>query len=349
MSDSSVVTAASVLVVTVSYKTAGLVERSLRALAAERARDPEIDVRAFVVDNASGDYEPLRAAVEREGWQDWVTLYAAPRNGGFSYGNNLGFKHAFEQARPPDFFMMLNPDAEVRPGCLTALVRFLRANPHVAVAGSQLVAEDGTPWPYAFRFLSIFSEVDKAVSWGPLTRLLDRWGTTRRMGPHPERVDWLPGAAMMVRSSVVERVGGLDERYFLYFEELDFFLKLHRAGLETWYVPDSHVFHVTGASTGVTAPGSRAALPDYWFESRRRFYAKNHGVPYAMLTDVATVGAYLLGELKRTVQSNRGSARPAFLRGLLRNTVLRAGNREVPAALEFRPSQRPDSALGRRG
>jgi N-acetylglucosaminyl-diphospho-decaprenol L-rhamnosyltransferase len=338
----------SVLVVTVSYKTAELVERSLRALSAERLRYPATEIRAFVVDNASGDYPKLCAAVAREGWQDWVTVHAAARNGGFSYGNNLGLKHAFEQPSPPEFVMMLNPDAEVRPGCIEALVRFLRAHPRAAVAGSQLVAEDGKPWPYAFRFLSIFSEIDKGVSWGPISRLLGRWSTTRQMGTQPERVDWLPGAAMMVRRSVIELVGGMDERYFLYFEELDFLLKLHRAGLETWYVPDSHVFHVTGASTGVTSAGSRAALPDYWFESRRRFYAKNHGIRYAMLTDVTTLVAHVLGGVKRTVQGTRREERPGFVRGLLRNTVLKPSNREVLEPIEFWPSERGESTNPRR-
>jgi N-acetylglucosaminyl-diphospho-decaprenol L-rhamnosyltransferase len=329
----------SVLVITVSYKTAALVEKSLAALAHERATCPDLDISVYVVDNASGDEPQLRQAIEREGWQSWVTLELAPKNGGFSYGNNLGLKHAYSSVAPPDYVLLLNPDASVKPGAIGALARFLDSRPAVAVAGSKLLFEDGTPWPYAFRFPTIWSEINEGLNWGPATKLLSPWVVARKMNDYPERVDWLPGAAMMIKRSVIDELGGMDESYFLYFEELDFFLKLHRAGWQAWYVPSSEVIHVAGASSGVTTRGRNAPLPDYWFESRRRFFAKNFGIPYAMATDAAALAAQAVCRFKRALTGESEHNIPGYLSSFLNSSVLRTKNHHVESAVEFQPSQ----------
>ena len=324
----------SVLVVTVSYKTAGLVEDSLRALEQERVATPDLDVRAFVVDNASGDGPALKCAIERNDWGGWATLVTSEENGGFSRGNNLGFRHAFVNGPLPDYFLLLNPDAAVLPGAISELVRFLEQHPDAGIAGSRLQFEDGTPWPYAFRFPSVWSEIDEGLGLGLVTKVLRSRVVARRMGELPERVDWVPGASMMVKRRVVEELGGLDEKYFLYFEELDFCLKASRAGWQTWYVPQSRVMHVAGQSTGVTERGRTGPLPAYWFRSRSRFFAKNHGLPYAIATDVAAVAAYGLGGIKRRLQKRPNV--PAFIADLLRSSVIRQQNRVVAPAQEFR-------------
>jgi amino acid adenylation domain-containing protein len=317
----------SVLVITVSYKSARLVEDSLRALARERAAAPDIDLRAFVVDNASGDGPALKCAIERNAWGGWATLVTSDHNGGFSYGNNLGFRHAFAEGPTPDYFLLLNPDAAVLPGAIAELVRFLEQHSDVGIAGSRLQFQDGTPWPYAFRFPSVWSEIDEGLGLGLVTSLLRSRVVARRMGDLPERVDWVPGASMMVRRRVVEDLGGLDEKYFLYFEELDFCLQANRAGWQTWYVPQSRVMHIAGQSTGVTARGRTGPLPEYWFRSRSRFFAKNHGLPYAAATDVAALAAHGVGRIKRRMQ-NRPNV-PAFMVDLLRSSVIRQRNRIV--------------------
>jgi GT2 family glycosyltransferase len=201
-----------------------------------------------------------------------------------------------------------------------------------------LLYPDGRPWPIAFRFPTIWSEIDEGVNWGLVTKLLNRWVVSREMGDRPERVDWLPGASMMIRRSVIDQLGGLDEAYFLYFEEVDFMLKLARAGWETWFVPQSRVYHIAGVSSGITGEErEHRPLPDYWFESRRRFFAKNHGVPYAIATDVVAFTARLLGHAKRTVQRAPGSSVPGYVLGLLRNSVVFGKNQRVAESVEFRP------------
>src|SRR5205085_8082984 len=90
---------------------------------------------------------------------------------------------------------------------------------------------------------------------------------------HP--CDWVSGACFAVRKEVIDRVGPLDEGYFLYFEEVDYCLRARRAGWSCWYVADARVVHHEGSSTGITETARRR--PAYWFESRRRYFTRAYG------------------------------------------------------------------------
>jgi GT2 family glycosyltransferase len=259
----------------------------------------------------------------------WVTLVSAPRNGGFAYGNNLGIARAYS-AGVPDYVYLLNPDAQVRPGGIAALIRFLTDRPDVGIAGSSFEYVDGSDWPIAFRFPTLFSEIDGGLQWGVVSRLLERWVVARVMTKTPEPVDWICGASMMIRPTVLKSIGGLDENYFLYFEETDFCRRARVAGHPTWYVPQSRVMHVMGQSTGVTdARQGPKRLPAYWFESRRRYYVLAFGLRHAAIIDLAALLANSVGHLKRILQGRRHAAVPHFMRDLLRHSVLWPRNRSI--------------------
>lgn len=318
--------AVSVAIVIVSYRSAGLVIACLASVAAELAT-PGVDITAVVVDNASGDAPSIAEAIDRHGWWSWVTLVTAPRNGGFGYGNNLALGHAFARGQPR-YVHLLNPDTVVRRGAIGELVRFLEAHPDIGIAGSSLENEDGSAWPIAFRFPSLLSELEGGLQFGLATRILRPFVVAKVMTPAPQPVDWIPGASMMVRKSVFDRIGGFDEAYFLYSEETDFCLRARNAGIATWYVPASRVMHVSGQSTHVTnAKPAPARLPEYVFESRRRYFVVNHGMAYAMIADLVALAANALGAFKRVVQGRRRRGVPCFLPDLLRHSVLWSANR----------------------
>jgi GT2 family glycosyltransferase len=333
------------LAVIVSYKTAELVKNLIASLAHERAAEATrgVELRAVVVDNASGDAEAIEQAVASGGHDGWVKVLRAPENGGFSYGNNLGFRHGFELPEVPEFFFMLNPDTEVRPGAVRALVEFFDQHPDAGIAGSSLEFKDGSPWPYAFRYPSLLSELDNGLRLGLVSKLLRKHVVARLMSSTSEQVDWLPGAAMMVRRQVIERLGGLDQTYFLYFEETDFCLKVKKAGYTIWYVPGSRVMHIAGQSTGVTGFQLVAKpLPDYWFESRRRYFAKNHGLAYAVATDVVLLASHALGQAKeRFLKGHKAPGVPHFAQDIFRHSVLHKANRSVDAPVEWHPAVNP--------
>lgn len=340
-------TESNVWVVGVSYRSARLMIDCLRSLATERA-SPGVSLRAVVIDNASGDFPLLSQAVAENGWGSWVELILAPRNGGFGYGNNLGIQRALEHGA--DCVLLLNPDTQVRPGAVGSLAAFLRSRPDVAIAGPSFENVDGTEWPMAFRFPSIGTELCAALGVGLVTRLLGDRTVAKRMPPVTQRVDWVSGAAMMIRAEVFRAIGGFDEGYFLYFEETDFCFRAARAGFATWYFPESRIMHIMGQSTDVVieAWSRPKRLPGYWFESRRRYLAASLGTAAAMTADVLVLLSYPLGYLKQTLLRRGRTLVPHYLGDLWRHSILRPRNRRqaplktcVPPAAKWTSASDP--------
>lgn len=327
---------AKVHVLIVNYKSADLTLKCVDSLQSERD-NPLLDLEVVVIENCSGDAEALRQGLES---RPGVHLMEAEKNGGFAYGNNLGFQRAFQSESIPDYFFLLNPDTEVRPGAIRTLCDFLQAHPSAGMAGSSLENADGSEWPIAFRFPSLLGEVEQGLRFGPVSKLLERWQVAKTMGKQQEEVDWLPGAAILVKRELIEKIGGLDEQYFLYYEETDFCLKAKRAGYGCWYVPESRVMHIAGQSTGVTTKeGDEARHPGYWYESRRRFFAKNYGLPYAAASDIAYATSASLGWVKSLVQ-RRPDAALWHLYDVLRHSPLaKAKNRALDPEKTFRPER----------
>ncbi|WP_225938200.1 glycosyltransferase family 2 protein [Leptothermofonsia sichuanensis] len=311
------------LVVIVNYRTADLTIHCLRSLVPEIPTLPGMQV--VVVDNASGDgsAEKIAGAIATEGWSDWATLLPSDVNGGFAWGNNLAIRPVLQSPYPAPYYLLLNPDTEVRPHALKTLVTFMEDHPDVGIAGSGIEAGDGTPWRFAFRFPSILSELDDGLRLGIVSRLLARWVVTQAMTDQPQPVDWLPGASMMIRRQVFDTIGLMDEGYFLYYEETDFCLQAKRAGWSCWYVPQSRIMHIAGQSTGVsshTTPLKRQ--PQYLFDSRRRYFVKNHGWFYAAIADIVWALGFTVWKCRQTIQRKPDTDPPFMLWDFIRNSVL---------------------------
>jgi N-acetylglucosaminyl-diphospho-decaprenol L-rhamnosyltransferase len=319
-----------IAVVIVTYKSAALTIESLRSVAAERSAS-KLHIRAIVVDNASGDTPYIADAIEKNGWRHWVTLVTAAKNGGFAYGNNLGIARAYKE-RTPSYIYLLNPDAQVRSGAIRSLAQFLETRPQVGIAGSSFENLDGSDWPMAFHFPSLMSEMLHGMELGFLMRFLKRWVVAQHMTTAPQPIDWICGASMLIRPAVLQSIGGMDENYFLYFEETDFCYRAKKAGFATWYVPESRVMHIMGQSTMVTDPTSAPKrLPSYWFESRRRYFAMTYGIGHAIRIDIVALFASLLGNVKRAVLGRRHTTTPHYVRDLMRHSVIWPRNRKFPA------------------
>jgi N-acetylglucosaminyl-diphospho-decaprenol L-rhamnosyltransferase len=325
------------LVVIVNYKTAALTTACLRSLEQEVRSVPGITVA--VVDSASGDGPALAEAIRAHGWESWATLKVAPRNGGFSAGNNAAIGPALAAANPPHFILLLNPDTEVRPGALRILLEFMEAYPEIGIAGAGLENPDGTDWPFAFRFMTPSNQLLNGLRLGVLDRLFSSRVVARRMDQdRANRVDWVSGSSMIVRREVFDSIGLMDEDYFLYFEEVDFCLRARRAGWPCWYVPQSRIMHIGGQSTGMTngetasdrPPQKRARVPAYWFESRRRYFVKNFGIARAIAADLAFGIGYACWRLRRRVQRKPDLDPPHMLADFWRHSVLFGGRSRSP-------------------
>ncbi|NJK41918.1 MAG: glycosyltransferase family 2 protein [Acaryochloridaceae cyanobacterium SU_2_1] len=320
------VTAPTILVVIVNYRTPQLAVDCLRSLDSERSTLPNLQVA--MVDNHSEDdsLAVIGEAIAREGWQSWVTLHPLPHNGGFAHGNNAVIRPALESDCPPDYLWLLNPDTVVRPGSLTALLAFFKEHPRVGIAGSRLEDIDGRPQYSAFRFPSLWSEFDQGLRLGIVSKLLSDWVVAPPIAGQVMPTDWVAGASMMVRSAVFTEIGLLDEAYFMYYEEVDFCLRASQAGWPCWYVPESRVVHLVGQSSGVTgATAAQRRRPQYWFDSRRRYFCRYYGRAYAALTDAAWMLGFGLWQLRRWLQRKPAIDPPLLFQDFLRHSALVRG------------------------
>lgn len=299
-------------VVIVNYRTGPLVVECLSSLDAERRSGARL--RAIVVDNDSrdGSAELLQATIAREGW-DWTTLVRSPTNGGFGTGCNIGIEHALRDSEARGVWL-LNPDTRVMPGAVNALASFMAGTPRAGIVGTALLLGDGSPWPYAFRFPTVLGELERALRWGPATRLLAGHMTARRMDGRAQQMDWVSGASMAVRREALQQGLRFDEDYFLYYEETDFCREAKARGWQCWYAPRPTVLHVAGQSTGLTAADAHARrVPQYWFASRRRYFRKNHGWAYALAADLAWVAGHCLHLVKQQLRRKPREDPPRLL------------------------------------
>jgi GT2 family glycosyltransferase len=315
-----------VLIIVVNYKSAGLTIDALASVEGQLAS--VAPARVVVVDNESGDgsYERLTQVVAERNWGDWVTVIAAGRNGGFAFGNNAGLAYARAHWPKPRYVHLLNPDTVVRPDGLRTLVAFMDANPSVGIAGSRLEEPDGTPQRSAFRFPSALGELESLARIGPISRLLSRWVPAPPIPTTAGPTDWVAGASMIIRNEVFDAIGLLDDKYFMYYEEVDFILRAAQAGWPCWYAPESRVVHLVGQTSGVTDPKqSRRRRPTYWFNSRRRYMVTHLGRPGAVLADLAFVTGVALWTAKRIVSHEADDTPERLLPDFVKNSVLVKG------------------------
>ena len=248
----------------VSYNTQSLLARCLASIAAEPHPPDEV----IVVDNASADDS---VAMAREQFPH-VQVIANAENRGFAAACNQGLRLA-----KGDFLCLLNPDTELFPGALAALAAFLAAHPEVGVAGPTLLSSDGTYQHAAFRFPTLPMAF---IDFFPLNhRLLNSRLNGRypfRLYEHPFAMDHPLGACMMVRREACTDVGLLDERFFMYCEEIDWCRRIKQADWEIMHVPGARVVHHGGQSTKQTAGRMFVEL----HRSRFRLFAKHHGRGY---------------------------------------------------------------------
>lgn len=294
-----------ILTVILNYKTPDMTLDSVDAAWRELAAYD--DARIVVVDNDSqdGSFKQLSSAIEARDFGGRVRVVSSDYNGGFAYGNNFAIRPALESDDLPEYIYLLNSDAFPDEDCITKLVEFLDANPSAGIAGSYVHGPEPVPHKTAFRFHSVYSELESTLGLGIVSRLLDRHIVALPLPEETRQVDWLAGASMLIRREVIEDIGLLDETYFLYFEETDFCYRARQAGWTTHYVVESSVTHVGSASTGMK--DKQKPTPTYWFASRRHYFLKNKGRAYLWAANVA----YVVGGALRRLRW-RATGRPEF-------------------------------------
>lgn len=279
-------------VIIVSFNTRDLLRDCLRSLLLSLGREAAwLGADVIVVDNASSDGSAEMVAAEFP----QVHVEALGQNLGFAGGNNralalLGLMGDAPSLPAPDFVLLLNPDTLVVDDAPARMVRFLQAAPQAGICGAALRYGDGRFQHGAFAFPGV---AQVALDLLPLSRmpmgarltdsgLNGRYARGLWQAGRPFRVDFVLGAALMTRAQVVQQIGGLDEGYFMYCEEMDFCLRASEAGWGVYAVPAAQIIHVEGQSSRqVRWP----AFEQLW-RSRLRFY-QLHADHFAKVTPAA--------------------------------------------------------------
>lgn len=312
------------LIVVLSYRVPEITIDCLRSLSTEIHRVPE--TRVALLENGSGGdtAERIRTAIQENSWNSWVDFTELDVNLGFTGGNNFLIRKALESEKPPDYFLLLNSDTVVCEHALDALVDFMDQHPKAGIAGSRMLRLDGTVRASPFRFPGILNELDRGLGLGIVSKLLSPWALEPPKPNKPTRADWVSGASMMVRRKTFEEIGLLDEGYFTYFEDVDFAFRAKKAGWETWYVTDSPVVHLGGASSGIKQKSVKR-LPAFWYQARRRYFLKNNGKIGTTLADAAFITGFTLKRLRKWIQGTSDSSPEHMLSDSIRESVFRAG------------------------
>ena len=228
-------------IVIVSYNTR---EMTLACLHSTLSGSEGVTREVFLVDNDSRD-----GTVEaiREQFSDAIELIPNSDNRGFAAANNQALRKSSGR-----YALLLNPDTRLEPDALGELVSYLDAHSEVGAAGARLIHEDGKPQRSANRFPTLRSVLHRNTAWR-YTRLFSRHYRDNRMKrvvfDEPTPIEVPVGAAFAVRDSVLEKVGLLDERFWMYYEEVDLALRIHQAGFEIHHLPQVVIVHHGGAAS----------------------------------------------------------------------------------------------------
>lgn len=304
-----------VAVIIVSWNVRDYLSQALSSVYAELRRT-RLRGEVWVVDNGSTDGTlALLANLFPQ-----THVIANQQNVGFGAANNQGMAAA--AGKEPRYYLLLNPDTLVRPLSLKELVSFLDAHPEAGAAGPRLVHQDGRFQPSAFSFPGIMQVV--CDLWPVPGRLYESRlnGRYPRGHFHPESepfdVDFVLGAAMVVRRDVAEKTGGFDESYHMYCEEIDWAWRIREAGWSIYIVPAAEIVHYGGSSTKQVKARS---IVDLWTSRARLYRSHQDRLTFAVARRFAHHGL-----LNKAAKVEDPALRAAY------ETVARQWNGEEPLA-----------------
>lgn len=251
-------------VIIVSWNVADRLRANLAALLASRS----VSFETIVIDNASADGS---ADMVRREFPE-VRLIANSQNFGFAKACNQGLREAAGKT-----CLLLNPDMKVFPETLANLQAWLDANPQADVAGIRLLDDEGKVLPQVRRFPGVWDQAAIVLKLPHLfPGLLTDYLCADFDYGRPARVDSLRGAFFAIRRSALERFGLFDERYFIWFEEVDYCRTVREGGGEVWYAPAATAIDYVGQSFNQVARGAKQA----YFRTSMLAYFKKWEKPW---------------------------------------------------------------------
>lgn len=323
-------------VIIVSFNTRDLLHACLASLA-----DCTLPLSIIVVDNASFDGS---VQMVRESFPT-VAVIETGCNLGFAAANNLGM----QQAAEADYLLLLNPDTVVHPGAIEQLVAFLDAHPRVGMVSPRLRNPDGSLQRAAFRFPTLLMSIFEVFPPGAALpgRFYNSWWHGRypqEAADAPFPIDHPLGACMLVRRAVLAHVGGFDERYFMYSEEVEWCWRIRQAHWAIWQLPTAWVTHVGG---GATRQFRRRMLVEL-HRSRIQFFHQHYRPAFRsahqLITGLGMLRATLLAW--RDYQRNTITSDELRLRLLAYGEVMKIHSRSIRTRYPAKTPAHQDRSTG---
>ena len=268
-------------IVIVNYNTCERLRDCVKSLQASR----DVSFVTYVVDNCSTDTSTAMVRAEFP----HVHLIASPVNGGYAYANNLGLRALLALDPVPPFLLLLNPDTVLPDTALAQMLAFFGAHPDAGAASPKLVMADGKldlscrrsfpdPEIATYHILGLTRLFPKSKCFG-------RYQMTFLDEDQVAIVDSVAGAFMMIRTEVLRQVCLLDERYFMYGEDLDLALRIKQKGWKVYYNPAVQVLHYKRE-----ASRQSARAPYEFWRAAYIFYKKHYAHTTPPLLHALTIG-----------------------------------------------------------
>jgi GT2 family glycosyltransferase len=318
---------ADVALIVVSFNTRDMLRDCLKTVLIEQELLHSSTGRALqvhVVDNASHDGSAEMVAAEFPS----VRLTRSSVNLGFGPANNRALQTILNEGHA-EYIVLLNSDAFLHAGALAQAVRQMEAAPLAGAGGARLVYGDGRWQASARRFHSVLDDAMVASGLAakfPRSRFFGRFDRTWAGQNEAAQTDWVPGAFMILRAEALRQTGIFDERFFLYYEEVDLCRRLHAAGWQVWYWPQIVVTHLCGESSRtlheLDYASNEAQVIKWRMRSMMLYYRKHHGAQAWLSMSMERTHMqiiFLRNRWSRQPWRRTRAQRQASLRALLRD------------------------------
>ena len=293
-------------IIIVNYKTSRLSIECLQSLAPEVATVSGIQI--IIVDNGSGDDSciQIQNAIDDNKWNDWATLVKSEINLGFAGGCNIGWK----AASITDYILLLNSDTQVHPGTLNYCYNKMQTDRSIGALSCKLLNEDGSVQNVARRFPSPLRLAVSSIGLPWKLPVFFEWADTEDL--HWDRdtvardVDWLGGAFLFLRGSLIRDVGLLDEDFFFFGEDIEICHRIWKAGFRCYYDSTTKVTHFGARSSEDVQTNSGWRMEQMW-RAKYLVQKKCYGSGFEFLIRFLDILSYAFRVLWRRLKRGRNN------------------------------------------
>lgn len=270
-----------VAIIIVNYKSPYLTIACIQSLAdqVDQQRDCVI-----IVDNNSGkeDLNIIEQEIGMSGLSGFFKLIKLTENGGFSAGNNAGISSVSAQ-----YYLLTNSDTIFQPSAIPELLSGADKNRDAAIIGPGLEWPNGERQVSCFRYISPVAELINTASIKYITTFFRKYNVPLTPDENPVRPDWISFASVLIRKEVFDKVGMMDESYFMYYEDVDYCRRARMLGFDILCWPEARVVHFHGQSSKVEEyKREKKRLPEYFYKSRSRYYRTYYGSVGLILANI---------------------------------------------------------------